>query len=138
MSEPNASVAQESLASWSTNAAHWDERMGHDGNLYWKVLLEPTLERFLGQHLQPGARALDIATGNGVCARWMAAHGAEVIATDGAPQMLAVAKKHAGGEKIDFRQLDVTDQDAFNDVIDVAAKVRELSHGLELCLLLLL
>ncbi len=119
-----ADIAKESLDSWGTNAAHWDSSMGYDGNMYWNVLQEPCLARFLASHLKPGCRALDLATGNGLCARWLASHGASVLATDGAAEMLEIAQSHsAAGDGISFQKLDVTDPADFAALAGSAAAV---------------
>ena len=95
------------VTSWRTNAEHWDNAMGDRGNDFFQVLELPALER-LGR-LQPGENALDLATGNGLVARWMLDKGAaRVIASDVAEEMLDVAKKRLLDERITFRQVDVT------------------------------
>jgi hypothetical protein len=80
-----------------------------DGNKYWRTLQEPCLGRFLNGHLtKPGCRALDLATGNGLCARWLAERGAKVTATDGSEKMVEITKgRCAGWEGIEVELLDV-------------------------------
>jgi 2-polyprenyl-3-methyl-5-hydroxy-6-metoxy-1,4-benzoquinol methylase len=96
------------LSTWSAIASYWDSGVGQDGNKYWRVLQEPSLTRLLGDHLsRPGCRALDLATGNGLCARWLAARGAKVVATDGSEAMVEIAKGRSEGG-IEFGVLDVT------------------------------
>src|SRR5947209_10351998 len=70
---------------WNQNAAFWDEQMG-DGNQFQRILIGPTSERLLA--LQPGELVLEIACGNGVFTRRMAALGAHVVATDFSTKML--------------------------------------------------
>ncbi len=124
MSVPTAEeVAAETLSSWETNAAFWDESIGPDGNLYWKVLQEPCLGRLLGEYLKPGCYALDLATGNGLCARWMAAQGAYVVATDGTEAMLEVARARLAADDpgvqslVRFQQIDVTKPDQLGSLM---------------------
>ncbi len=69
--------ANESARSaWNQNAAFWDERMG-GGNEFVEVLIWPATERLLA--LRPGERVLDIACGNGLSSRRLAAMGGKVF-----------------------------------------------------------
>ncbi|KAH8891743.1 S-adenosyl-L-methionine-dependent methyltransferase [Thozetella sp. PMI_491] len=125
-------VHQESLDSWSTNAEFWDSAISMGGNDYWQKLQEPCLGRFFADHLKPGCRALDLSTGNGLCARWMASRGAKVIATDGAPGMLKVAKARTPpGADISFSKLDVTDPADFATLLESP----EAAEGFDLVLM---
>ncbi|AEO64713.1 uncharacterized protein THITE_2010931, partial [Thermothielavioides terrestris NRRL 8126] len=140
------SLNARALAAWETNAANWDVAITQHGNKYWKRLQEPSLSRLLGARLASssssssqsgsgsdggdsggkGCRALDLATGNGLCARWLLAKGAGfVLATDATAEMLRIARGYhdrasaergAGGEgeggeaKMRFRRVDVTSE----------------------------
>ncbi|KAK0616457.1 S-adenosyl-L-methionine-dependent methyltransferase [Immersiella caudata] len=106
MSTPLSTTA---LSAWDSIAPYWDEGIGQDGNKYWRVLQEPCLGRFLSEHLaKPGCRALDLATGNGLCARWLAGRGAKVMATDGSEKMAEFARGRCEGwEGIEVGVLDV-------------------------------
>ncbi|KAK5653837.1 hypothetical protein OQA88_7997 [Cercophora sp. LCS_1] len=115
MSAPH--LAPEALTAWNDLATFWDAAIGKDGNKYWRKLQEPSLTRLLGDKLaQPNCRALELATGNGLVARWLAARGANVVATDGSEAMVKVARARGdeegiaegdqGGE-IRYRVLDV-------------------------------
>jgi len=102
---------EETRAAWNANAAYWDERMG-EGNDFVNVLIWPALERMLA--LRSGERVLDVACGNGLYARRLAALGAEVVATDFAAEMIALAQAHpapAGG-RISYAVADATDEAA--------------------------
>ncbi|KAH8199458.1 hypothetical protein TruAng_006396 [Truncatella angustata] len=115
-------LASEALSSWETNAVYWDEGVGADGNKYWKSLQEPSLRRLLGDHLE-GARALDLATANGLTARWLINNGCiSVLATDGTEAMLEQAKKRASTNdekfRIEYEQLDVTSPTAFEKLLE--------------------
>ncbi|KAK3316966.1 S-adenosyl-L-methionine-dependent methyltransferase [Apodospora peruviana] len=121
MSAPD--LRAEALATWEANASHWDQTMGRDGNKYWQVLQVPSLQRMLGDKL-PGAEALELATGNGLGARWLAANGAaSVLATDGSNKMLQLAEKHIsaeGGDVISLAKLDVTSDEDFDGLVSAS------------------
>lgn len=114
------SLAAQSISSWRTNAGYWDATISKTGNKYWRRLQEPSLARLLSAHLsKPGCRALDLATGNGLCARWMLQKGAtHVLATDGCEEMVQIARGYAqadgmleeNGASVTFRVVDVTSE----------------------------
>jgi 2-polyprenyl-3-methyl-5-hydroxy-6-metoxy-1,4-benzoquinol methylase len=102
---------EQTRAAWNVNATYWDEFMG-EGNDFVETLIWPPVQRLLA--LQPGARVLEIACGNGLYARKLASLGVDVIATDFAPEMIARAKARpspAAG-KIEYGVLDATDETA--------------------------
>lgn len=110
------------VAAWETNAKSWDAAMGSTGNDYYKVLELPVLERMV--QVKSGERALDLATGNGLVAHWLARAGAKVIATDGCRGMLDFAEKRgkeaseAGEMDVEYRLLDVTDAKMWNEFVE--------------------
>ena len=106
-----AQANEETRQAWNENAAFWDERMG-EGNDFVEVLTWPPTERML--ELQPGDRVLDIACGNGLASRRMAAMGAEVVATDFSEEMIAFARRRTteSGDRLRFEVLDATDEAA--------------------------
>ena len=125
-------LATEALASWETNAEYWDAVIGPEGNKYWSVLQEPSLTRLCKKQLKKAeCAALDLATGNGLVARWLAINGATtVLATDGSAAMINLARKHIQampgrqGNRIATRVLDVTKREAFDELkeaLDVSA-----------------
>mgnify|MGYP005989088191 CR=1 FL=1 len=121
----NPALAKPALESWEANAAFWDETTGLDGNKYWKLLEEPCLERLLGAKLsQTPCNALEFSTGNGLCARWLAGHGAKVVATDGSRQMIERAKAYGDvGGHIEFGYADVTKPEDFAPYLAKAEEV---------------
>ncbi|MBM4466723.1 MAG: methyltransferase domain-containing protein [Chloroflexi bacterium] len=102
---------EETREAWNQNAAFWDERMG-EGNDFVEVLIWPATERLLD--LRPGERVLDIACGNGLTSRRLAAMGAEVVALDFATEMIAYAVERTTEhtDRIQYLVLDATDEAA--------------------------
>ncbi|KAL2257195.1 hypothetical protein VTK26DRAFT_523 [Humicola hyalothermophila] len=130
MPAPNLDPAR-ALETWETIASYWDATITADGNKYWRRLQEPSLRRLLGHHLsKPGCKALDLATGNGLCARWMLRNGAQsVLATDGAAAMVELARGYgegavkgegSGGEsgRLRFRVVDVTSDEQLQSLVE--------------------
>jgi 2-polyprenyl-3-methyl-5-hydroxy-6-metoxy-1,4-benzoquinol methylase len=107
---------EETRRAWNENAAFWDERMG-EGNDFVEVLTWPATERLL--ELQAGECVLDIACGNGLTSRRLAARGAEIVAFDFAEELITRARlrteKAAHPEdagRIIYHVLDATDEAA--------------------------
>jgi SAM-dependent methyltransferase len=65
---------------WEANAEVWDARMGDEGNDFFNLLCWPALLSLLDP--QPTQHILDIACGNGLTSRRLAALGAQVTAFD--------------------------------------------------------
>jgi 2-polyprenyl-3-methyl-5-hydroxy-6-metoxy-1,4-benzoquinol methylase len=102
---------EETKAAWNENAAFWDKWMG-EGNDFVEVLIWPATERLLQP--RPGQRILDIACGNGLSSRRLAALGVEVVAFDFAAEMIAYVRERtvAYAERITYLVLDATDEAA--------------------------
>jgi 2-polyprenyl-3-methyl-5-hydroxy-6-metoxy-1,4-benzoquinol methylase len=112
MSEADLKAANaQTRSAWNANAAFWDERMG-EGNDFVEVLIWPAARRMLD--LKPGERVLDIACGNGLYARRMAALGAEVVAFDFSEELIARAREHNSthASHIQYHVVDATDENA--------------------------
>jgi 2-polyprenyl-3-methyl-5-hydroxy-6-metoxy-1,4-benzoquinol methylase len=94
---------------WDLKADHWDGRMG-EGNAFHRVLVGPAAERLLA--VRPGELVLDVACGNGVFSRRLAALGAHVVGTDFSARFLELARarttEHA--ERVEYRLVDATDE----------------------------
>lgn len=102
---------EETRQVWNENAAFWDERMG-EGNDFVEVLTWPSTVRMLD--LKPKERVLDIACGNGLTSRRMAAMGADVLATDFSEEMIAHARRRTTehADRLAYQVLDATDEAA--------------------------
>jgi 2-polyprenyl-3-methyl-5-hydroxy-6-metoxy-1,4-benzoquinol methylase len=118
---------------WERHAKSWDGMMGDDGNDYFLILELPALKRMIAG--QRKGRALDLATGNGLVARWLAQEGFSVTATDGSAAMLEQAQARTAtwyeegrlnkDQNISFRVLDVMDQGHWSPLVkDATLKVR--------------
>jgi ubiquinone/menaquinone biosynthesis C-methylase UbiE len=101
---------KETRRAWDANAAFWDEKMG-EGNDFVNVLQWPAIVRLLDP--KPGQKILDIATGNGLTARRLAALGAEVQASDFSAELIRIARsKPNPSNRITYQVLDATDEPA--------------------------
>jgi SAM-dependent methyltransferase len=107
-----AALTQESRAIWNTKAAFWDERMGVEGNAFQRLLVGPATERLLA--LRAGELVLDVACGNGVMARRLAAGGAWVVACDFSEVFVERARARTAPElreRIEYAVADATDEE---------------------------
>jgi len=99
----------ESHAAWDTNAEIWDAKMADTGNDFVNLLLWPVIQPLL--RIQPGQKILDIACGNGLFSRRLAALGAEVDAIDFSSELIKRAKARKS-DGISYRVMDATDASA--------------------------
>jgi 2-polyprenyl-3-methyl-5-hydroxy-6-metoxy-1,4-benzoquinol methylase len=96
---------------WEANAQVWDARMGEEGNDFFNVLCWPALVSLLAP--QPGRHYLDIACGNGLTSRRLAARGARVTAFDFSANLIEFARSRSNPEgRIEYRVIDATDGSA--------------------------
>jgi ubiquinone/menaquinone biosynthesis C-methylase UbiE len=102
----------ETRDAWDANAAVWDEKMGDEGNSFFRILCWPAMIELL--NLQPGQRILDIACGNGLTSRKLAALGAVVTAFDFSASLieLAVQRSAKDAQRIAYHVADATDEPA--------------------------
>jgi 2-polyprenyl-3-methyl-5-hydroxy-6-metoxy-1,4-benzoquinol methylase len=99
---------EETRQAWDANAAFWDEKMG-EGNDFVNILQWPAILRLLNP--QPGQRILDIATGNGLTARRLAALEAQVTAFDFSEELIKLAQARTPSDLgITFYVLDAADE----------------------------
>ncbi len=99
----------ETHTAWNTNAAYWDAYMGDMGNDFVNELIWPVVERLLD--VQVGEHLLDIACGNGLYTRRLAARGAEVVASDFSQAMIDHATQYETphAAHITYHVVDATD-----------------------------
>lgn len=94
---------------WESNAEIWDARMGDEGNDFFNLLCWPSLVSLLD--IGPGRHYLDIACGNGLTSRRLAALGAPVTAFDFSSNLIEKAKARENpGALIDYRVIDATNE----------------------------
>lgn len=103
----NASAAE----AWEEFAGWWDDTTGEADEFHRKLVI-PTTDRLLA--LVPGERVLDVACGNGGYARYLAAHGANVVAFDGSRRFVELAEQRTTEQRdrISYRHIDATDRAA--------------------------
>ena len=94
---------------WEANAEAWDSRMGDEGNDFFNILCWPVIVSFLDP--QPDRHYLDIACGNGLTSRRLAALGAPVTAFDFSANLIERAKARANpGSHIAYHVIDATNE----------------------------
>jgi 2-polyprenyl-3-methyl-5-hydroxy-6-metoxy-1,4-benzoquinol methylase len=103
--DPNQ-ISQEA---WDANAEHWDSRMGDEGNDFFNILCWPILASFLDPITD--SHILDIACGNGLTSRRLAARGAKVTAFDFSSNLIERAKTRPNpNSRISYHVMDATDE----------------------------
>jgi predicted TPR repeat methyltransferase len=94
---------------WEANAEVWDSRMGDEGNDFFNILCWPVLASFLD--VQSGSVILDIACGNGLTSRRLAALDAKVTAFDFSANLIEKAKARPNPEnRISYHVIDATNE----------------------------
>lgn len=97
---------------WEANAELWDARMGDEGNDLFNVLCWPSIVSFLNVH--PAQNILDIACGNGLTSRRLAALGAQVTAFDFSANLIEKAKARPNYRAlINYHIIDAADEQQF-------------------------
>jgi len=77
---------------WDALAVWRDERMGEEGDLWHRAIIDPTLLRLVGP--VRGRRLLDLACGNGyLTRRWARQGAARALGIDASPRSLALARR---------------------------------------------
>lgn len=95
---------------WNANAQVWDSKMGDDGNDFFNILCWHVLASLLDP--KPDAHILDIACGNGLTTRRLAAMGATVTAFDFSFNLIEYAKQRLTNyqSQISLHVIDATDE----------------------------
>ena len=106
LTDPN----QISREAWDANAEHWDSRMGDEGNDFFNLLCWPILASFLDP--KPDSHILDIACGNGLTSRRLAACGVNVTAFDFSANLIEKAKARSTNYQslITYHVMDATNE----------------------------
>ncbi len=93
------------------DAYAWDYDASFTNTVLGRMLRDRVWEA-LSAYFKPGSRVFEIACGTGEDAVWLACHGVRVTATDGSPEMLAVAEEKAKRARvrqmIRFGRVDIT------------------------------
>jgi len=94
---------------WEANADIWDSTMGDEGNDFFNILCWTPLASFLD--VQPDSHILDIACGNGLTSRRLAALGANVTAFDFSANLIEKAKARPNpDDRIAYHVIDATNE----------------------------
>jgi len=105
----NDNPNQISKDAWNANAELWDLRMGDEGNDFFNLLQWPALASFLDP--KPDSNILDIACGNGLTSRRLAALGANITAFDFSANLIQKAKARSNPDgRISYHIVDATDE----------------------------
>jgi len=103
------SANEENRAAWDANADVWDAKMADEGNDFANLLVWPAVQRLM--QVQSGQKILDVACGNGLFSRRLAALGAEVVAIDFSGKLIERAKTRKL-DRITYKVLDATNDSA--------------------------
>ena len=110
---------QEDIQAWEGMARWWDEKIGDNGDLWHRALIDPPLLKLLGS--VKGRRVLDIACGNGYLSRRLARQGALVTAIDASATIIAIAQEYEVEEPLgityynrDAACLDILEDESFD------------------------
>lgn len=113
---------QQSKKAWNANAKVWDDRMGSEGNDFFKQLQYPYILSYLGLDEKKdlnGVRILDISCGNGVLSRKLAALGANVTGIDFSESLINIAENYPSeANYINYAIVDVTDGEQLSPYMD--------------------
>ena len=85
--------------SWG-GVAQWYHDTVEDKGSYQKDLIQPNLLRLMD--IKKGETVLDLACGEGFFSRRFAQLGAKVVASDIAPELIAIAKGHADSRGVQY------------------------------------
>jgi 2-polyprenyl-3-methyl-5-hydroxy-6-metoxy-1,4-benzoquinol methylase len=86
------------ITDWEQLADWWDAKLGDEGDLWHRAVIDPTLLPMLGD--LRGQRVLDLACGNGYLARRLARAGAIVTGVDAAEAIIRHARRREAAEPL--------------------------------------
>jgi ubiquinone/menaquinone biosynthesis C-methylase UbiE len=111
-----------STKGWSQMAEWWDSKLGDEGDLWHRTLIDPPLLQLVGE--VKGLRILDLACGNGYLSRRFARQGAMVTGVDSNEPLIERIRERESQEKLgityhfaDAAHLDMLTDDTFDVVI---------------------
>lgn len=87
-------------SSWDHVAEWYDQLVGERGSDHHERVILPGTLRLLGE--VRGRRVLDVACGQGILCRRLAASGASASGVDAAPRLIALAKSQKGERPIEY------------------------------------
>jgi ubiquinone/menaquinone biosynthesis C-methylase UbiE len=87
-----------STSGWHQMAEWWDERMGDEGDLWHRTLIDPPLIQLVGKVEE--LRLLDLACGNGYLSRRFARQGAMVTGVDTNAPLIERARRREEQEPL--------------------------------------
>lgn len=87
-----------SISGWNQMADWWDEKLGDEGDLWHRTLIDPPLLQLVGD--VKGVRLLDLACGNGYLSRRFARQGAIVTSVDANEPVIERARMREAQESL--------------------------------------
>ncbi len=107
---------------WHQMAEWWDKKMGDEGDLWHRTLIDPALLHLVGE--VKGMRVLDLCCGNGYLSRRFARQGATAIGVDTNAPLIERANERETQEPLgivyhvaDAAHLDMLEDNAFDIVV---------------------
>lgn len=109
------SRSSHAVEAWEELAAWYDEKMGHDGDLWHRTLIDPGLLQVLGP--VRGLELLDLGCGNGYLCRRFARESALVTGIDASVAMIERARQREAREPlgITYHVADAADLSVLGD-----------------------
>jgi ubiquinone/menaquinone biosynthesis C-methylase UbiE len=133
-----------STSGWEIMADWWNEKLGDDGDLWHRTLIDPPLIQLVGE--VAGLHMLDLACGNGYLSRRFARQGAIVTGIDASAPIIEHTRKREAQEPLaityyvaNAAHLDMLEDATFDlvicnmalmDIEDAAAAIQEVSRVL--------
>lgn len=90
---------EQAKKAWNANAKLWDDKMGTEGNDFFKQLQYPFILQYLGISETSGdqnLKILDVSCGNGLLSRKLADLGVQVVGIDFSSELIRLARSYPG------------------------------------------